>query len=145
MPATASSWCSATALAAFEGDGEAVQRVRTRVGQGRRVRLRRRRRRGVPNVELGQRAGLDTDNGILVDPQLQTSAPGIFAAGDVANHWHPFYERRVRVEHWANAQNQGTGRRPLDARQREGLQGAALLLLRSVRRRHGVLGAARRR
>jgi 3-phenylpropionate/trans-cinnamate dioxygenase ferredoxin reductase subunit len=31
----------------------------------------------------------------------------VFAAGDVANHWHPFYERRERVEHWANALNQG--------------------------------------
>jgi 3-phenylpropionate/trans-cinnamate dioxygenase ferredoxin reductase subunit len=61
-----------------------------------------------PNVELGQRAGLDTDNGILVDARLQSSATNVFAAGDVANHMHPFYERRVRVEHWANAQNQGT-------------------------------------
>jgi 3-phenylpropionate/trans-cinnamate dioxygenase ferredoxin reductase subunit len=96
------------ALAAFEGEGEKVQRVRTEsgrviecdfvvVGAG-----------ATPNVELGQRAGLDTDNGILVDGRLQTSVPGVFAAGDVANHLHPFYERRVRVEHWANAQNQGT-------------------------------------
>jgi 3-phenylpropionate/trans-cinnamate dioxygenase ferredoxin reductase subunit len=92
--------------AAFEGDGS-VNRVRTDsgrvvecdfvvVGAG-----------ATPNVELGQRAGLDTDNGILVDPRLQSSAPTVFAAGDVANHWHPFYEQRVRVEHWANALNQG--------------------------------------
>jgi 3-phenylpropionate/trans-cinnamate dioxygenase ferredoxin reductase subunit len=96
------------ALAAFEGEGDEVRRVRTEsgrviecdfvvVGAG-----------ATPNVELGQRAGLDTDNGLLVNPRLQTSADGIFAAGDVANHWHPFYQRRVRVEHWANAQNQGT-------------------------------------
>jgi 3-phenylpropionate/trans-cinnamate dioxygenase ferredoxin reductase subunit len=95
-------------LAAFEGEGGEVRRVRTEsgrviecdfvvVGAG-----------ATPNVELGQRAGLDTDNGLLVNPRLQTSAEGIFAAGDVANHWHPFYEQRVRVEHWANAQNQGT-------------------------------------
>jgi 3-phenylpropionate/trans-cinnamate dioxygenase ferredoxin reductase subunit len=94
-------------LAAFEGDGGAVRRVRTEsghtvecdfvvVGAG-----------AVPNVELGQRAGLDTDNGILVDERLQTSAASIFAAGDVANHWHPLLERRVRVEHWSNALNQG--------------------------------------
>jgi 3-phenylpropionate/trans-cinnamate dioxygenase ferredoxin reductase subunit len=56
---------------------------------------------------LAPRAGLDTDNGILVDARLQTSAEDIFAAGDVANHLHPFYERRVRVEHWANAKDQG--------------------------------------
>jgi 3-phenylpropionate/trans-cinnamate dioxygenase ferredoxin reductase subunit len=95
-------------LAAFEGTADTVQRVRTEsgrvvecdfvvVGAG-----------AMPNVELGQRAGLDTDNGILVDPRLQTSVPGVFAAGDVANQLHPFYERRVRVEHWANAQSQGT-------------------------------------
>ena len=43
----------------------------------------------------------------MVDAQLRTSAPGIFAAGDVANAWHPFYQRPVRVEHWANALHQG--------------------------------------
>jgi 3-phenylpropionate/trans-cinnamate dioxygenase ferredoxin reductase component len=61
----------------------------------------------VPRTELASDAGLDVDNGIVVDDQLQTSAPGIFAAGDVANAWHPFYRRRIRVEHWANALNQG--------------------------------------
>ena len=38
---------------------------------------------------------------------LRSSAPNIFAAGDVANAWHPFFEQRIRVEHWANALNQG--------------------------------------
>jgi len=61
----------------------------------------------VPRVELAETAGLKTDNGILVDQSLATSAPGVYAAGDVANAWHPFYERHVRVEHWANALNQG--------------------------------------
>ena len=61
----------------------------------------------VPRVELAETAGLTTDNGILVDQSLATSAPGVYAAGDVANAWHPFYERHVRVEHWANALNQG--------------------------------------
>ena len=57
--------------------------------------------------ELARDAGLEVDNGIVVDEKLQTSAPGIFAAGDVANAWHPFYDQRIRVEHWANALNQG--------------------------------------
>ena len=61
----------------------------------------------VPRVELAADAGLQTDNGILVNEKLQTSAPKIFAAGDVARAWHPFYSERVRVEHWSNALNQG--------------------------------------
>ena len=50
---------------------------------------------------------MTVEGGVLVDASLATSAAGIFAAGDIANAWHPFYERRVRVEHWANALNQG--------------------------------------
>jgi 3-phenylpropionate/trans-cinnamate dioxygenase ferredoxin reductase component len=61
----------------------------------------------VPRVELAGAAGLALDNGIAVDERLQTSSPAIFAAGDVASQWHPFYEARIRVEHWANALNQG--------------------------------------
>jgi 3-phenylpropionate/trans-cinnamate dioxygenase ferredoxin reductase subunit len=60
-----------------------------------------------PRVELAQAAGLEVEDGVLVDERLRSSAPGVFAAGDVANAWHPFYQRRVRVEHWANALNQG--------------------------------------
>ncbi len=60
-----------------------------------------------PRAGLASDAGLETGNGIIVDAKLQTSAPGIFAAGDVANAWHPFYQRRIRVEHWANALHQG--------------------------------------
>jgi 3-phenylpropionate/trans-cinnamate dioxygenase ferredoxin reductase subunit len=61
----------------------------------------------IPRTALAEAAGLEIENGILVDAGLQTSRPGIFAAGDVANAWHPTYERRVRVEHWANARRQG--------------------------------------
>jgi 3-phenylpropionate/trans-cinnamate dioxygenase ferredoxin reductase subunit len=50
---------------------------------------------------------LRVDDGILVDEHLQTSADGVFAAGDVANATHPLFGRRVRVEHWANALEQG--------------------------------------
>jgi 3-phenylpropionate/trans-cinnamate dioxygenase ferredoxin reductase subunit len=60
-----------------------------------------------PRVELARHAGLEINNGIVVDQALRTSAPNIFAAGDVASAWHPFFERRIRVEHWANALNQG--------------------------------------
>jgi 3-phenylpropionate/trans-cinnamate dioxygenase ferredoxin reductase component len=60
-----------------------------------------------PRDELAVAAGLDVSNGILVDAGLRTSVPAIFAAGDVANLAHPFYGRRVRVEHWAWAGDQG--------------------------------------
>jgi len=60
-----------------------------------------------PNVELAERAGLKTDNGILVDEHLRSSDPQVFAAGDVANATHPKLGRPVRVEHWDNAIEQG--------------------------------------
>jgi len=71
----------------------------------------------IPNTALAEQAGLAVDNGVLVDAQLRTSAPAIFAAGDVANAYHPLYGRHVRVEHWANALNQGpaAARSMLDA------------------------------
>jgi 3-phenylpropionate/trans-cinnamate dioxygenase ferredoxin reductase subunit len=59
-----------------------------------------------PNIELAKAAGLDTDSGVLVDESLVTSDPDIVAVGDIAEHLHPVLNRRVRVEHWANALNQ---------------------------------------
>jgi len=61
----------------------------------------------LPRTSLATDAGLQTGNGIAVDARLHASAPDIFAAGDVANAWHPFYQRPVRLEHWANALHQG--------------------------------------
>ena len=60
-----------------------------------------------PRDELAQYAGLTLENGIVVDEFLRTSVPDIFAAGDVAATWNPMYNRRIRLEHWANALNQG--------------------------------------
>jgi 3-phenylpropionate/trans-cinnamate dioxygenase ferredoxin reductase subunit len=91
---------------AFEGD-KAVKRVRTSAGRtidcdfaviGIGV---------TPRVQLAADASLKLDNGIVVDEKLQSSVQGVFAAGDVAHAWHPFYRQRIRVEHWANALNQG--------------------------------------
>lgn len=61
-----------------------------------------------PNTALAESAGLDTDNGILVDEHLRTSDPDVYAAGDVASVQHPVLGQRVRVEHWDNAIGQGT-------------------------------------
>jgi 3-phenylpropionate/trans-cinnamate dioxygenase ferredoxin reductase component len=60
-----------------------------------------------PNVEVVEGAGVATDNGILVDELCRTNVEGVFAAGDVANHRHPLFDRRLRVEHWDNALKQG--------------------------------------
>ncbi|GAA1823887.1 FAD-dependent oxidoreductase, partial [Planosporangium flavigriseum] len=59
------------------------------------------------NTDLAEQAGLTVDNGILVDASLRTSDPNIYAAGDVANAYHPLLARHIRVEHWANALNGG--------------------------------------
>ncbi|MGH9075482.1 MAG: NAD(P)/FAD-dependent oxidoreductase, partial [Acidimicrobiales bacterium] len=60
-----------------------------------------------PAVELAAAAGLDVANGIVVDQNLATSAPGVWAAGDVASAFHPLYRTHVRLEHWAAACRQG--------------------------------------
>src|SRR6185437_11031722 len=52
-------------------------------------------------------SGIELQNGIVVDEFSATSLPDVFAAGDVANWWHPTLGERLRVEHWDNAQNQG--------------------------------------
>jgi len=60
-----------------------------------------------PRVELARTAGLTLDNGVVVDEHLATSAPGIYAAGDVANAFYPLYGTHIRLEHWSAALNQG--------------------------------------
>jgi 3-phenylpropionate/trans-cinnamate dioxygenase ferredoxin reductase subunit len=93
-------------VTALEGSGR-VERVRTGAGgavdcdlvvAGIGVR---------PRTQLADQAGLQVENGVLVNQRLQTSCSEIFAAGDIANAEHPFYGERIRVEHWANALNQG--------------------------------------
>jgi 3-phenylpropionate/trans-cinnamate dioxygenase ferredoxin reductase component len=93
------------ALDRFEGDA-AVQRVRLADGRALEsdfvvVGV------GVePRTGLAREAGIPVDNGIAVSERLETSVEGVFAVGDVANAYNPFYGRRLRVEHWANALNQ---------------------------------------
>jgi 3-phenylpropionate/trans-cinnamate dioxygenase ferredoxin reductase subunit len=93
-------------VTAFEGSGR-VERVRTQSGRilecdfvvtGFGIQ---------PNVELLERAGAEVDNGVLVDEYCRTSLPDIFAAGDVANRYHPLFGQRLRLEHWNNADRQG--------------------------------------
>jgi 3-phenylpropionate/trans-cinnamate dioxygenase ferredoxin reductase component len=100
-----------TGVETFEG-GHRVQRVKTSDGRTIECDFVVVAIGVVPRTGLASAPGLKTDNGIVVDQSLATSAPTVFAAGDVANAWHPFYEGYVRVEHWANALHQ----RPAAAR-----------------------------
>ena len=95
-----------TGAEAFEGDG-AVERVRTSDGRNLDCDLVVVGIGVHPRTELAARAGLAVGDGVLVDGCLRTSAPDVFAAGDVAAAEHTFYRERVRVEHWANALHQG--------------------------------------
>jgi 3-phenylpropionate/trans-cinnamate dioxygenase ferredoxin reductase component len=95
-----------TGVEAFEGDG-AVERVRTSDGRALECDFVVVGVGVEPRTGLAAEAGIAVDNGVLVDEYLQTGVPGVFAAGDVANSHHPFYGERIRVEHWANALNQG--------------------------------------
>jgi 3-phenylpropionate/trans-cinnamate dioxygenase ferredoxin reductase component len=93
-------------LAAFEGDkhagavvtesGNKVEGDMVVVGAGVR-----------PDVMLAQRAGLEVDDGVICDETLQTSVPGIYAAGDICSYQSVVHGRRLRVEHWDVAMQQG--------------------------------------
>jgi 3-phenylpropionate/trans-cinnamate dioxygenase ferredoxin reductase subunit len=61
-----------------------------------------------PVTELLAGTGVEIDNGIVVDEYCRTGVEGIYAAGDVANHYHPVFGRHIRVEHWQNALRQGS-------------------------------------
>jgi 3-phenylpropionate/trans-cinnamate dioxygenase ferredoxin reductase subunit len=92
---------------AFEGAG-AVERVRTSAGDAIDCDFVVVGIGAVPRTELAERAGIAVGDGIRVDEHLQTGARGVFAAGDAASAQHPFYDESIRIEHWANALEQGS-------------------------------------
>ena len=60
-----------------------------------------------PVTDIVVGSDIEVDNGIVVDEYCRTNVDGVFAAGDVANHYHPIFKQKMRVEHWHNAVNQG--------------------------------------
>jgi NADPH-dependent 2,4-dienoyl-CoA reductase/sulfur reductase-like enzyme len=62
----------------------------------------------VPNIDFLATSGIAVDNGVVVNARFETSAPGAYAAGDVASFFDPLYGRRRRIEHWSNANYQGS-------------------------------------
>jgi NTE family protein len=62
----------------------------------------------LPAVDFLAASGLPLANGVVVDDRYATAAPGVYAAGDVANFFDPLFNRRRRIEHWSNANYQGS-------------------------------------
>src|SRR6201996_285478 len=93
-------------VSAFEGDGR-VGSVLTESGRSFECDLVVVGAGVKPDVMLAQRAGLEVDDGIICDAKLRTSAPGISAAGDACNYDSVVHGRRIRVEHWDVAMQQG--------------------------------------
>jgi NADPH-dependent 2,4-dienoyl-CoA reductase/sulfur reductase-like enzyme len=60
-----------------------------------------------PAIGLADRTGIATADGIVVDERFETTVPGVYAVGDVAQVFDPLYGRRRRIEHWSNADYQG--------------------------------------
>lgn len=61
-----------------------------------------------PNVELARDAGLEVRSGVVVNERFETSRPGVYAIGDVAEFFDPVYGRHRRIEHWSNSAYHGT-------------------------------------
>ena len=93
------------AVAGVEGEGR-VERVVLADGSALDADLLVAGLGAIPRTGLAERAGLAVENGVVCDASLRTSDEHVFAAGDIANAEHPFYGRRLRVEHWANALHQ---------------------------------------
>ena len=62
----------------------------------------------IPNIEWLEGSGIETDRAVLCDQHMRTSAPDVYALGDLASWYNPRYGERMRVEHWTNTVQQST-------------------------------------
>ena len=61
-----------------------------------------------PVTDVLEGSGIKVDNGIVVNQRFETNVPDVYAAGDVANFFDPLFDKQRRIEHWSNANYQGT-------------------------------------
>ena len=94
-------------LERFEGDGDRVRKVVTKSGLEIECDFVAIGAGVHPELHLAEQAGLEIDSGVLTNRFLETSAPGIFAAGDIAEYESVVHGRRIRIEHWDVAFNHG--------------------------------------
>jgi NADPH-dependent 2,4-dienoyl-CoA reductase/sulfur reductase-like enzyme len=94
-------------VAAFNGDGR-LQSVSTKNGRELEADLAVVGVGVAPLTDFLDGSGIEVDNGIVVDQRFQTNAPDVFAVGDVARFYDPLFQKHRRIEHWSNANYQGT-------------------------------------
>jgi NTE family protein len=94
-------------VASFEGDGS-VQAVTTKNGRRVDADLAVVGIGVVPVTDFLEGSGVEVDNGIVVNERFEANVPDVYAVGDVANFFDPLFRRRRRIEHWSNANYQGT-------------------------------------
>jgi NADPH-dependent 2,4-dienoyl-CoA reductase/sulfur reductase-like enzyme len=94
-------------VAAFRGEGR-LEAVETKAGASIPADLAVVGIGVVPQTAFLEGSGIELDNGIVVDERFRTSAPSVWAAGDAARFHDPVFGRSRRIEHWSNANYQGT-------------------------------------
>ena len=94
-------------IEAFHGNGR-LERVTTKNGKEVEAQLAVVGIGVEPVTAFLEGSGIEVDNGIVVDQQFRTNVEDVYAAGDVANFFDPLFDRRRRIEHWSNANYQGT-------------------------------------